>query len=313
MVQSAASTTAEKAFFHAELAKLGPKSPPSSWSLTDANRYCQRIARASYENFTVVSWFLPRKLRQDFFNAGKVDLADEIGTQDESLELLKWWRQQLQLCFSGRPAHPIMVALQQTIRLHNLPIDHFTDLLSAFTQDQTVFRYADDNELLDYCCRSADPVGRIILKLAGANNEFNDELSDQVCTGLQLANFCQDMLRDSQIGRIYLPRTRWVCHDVTEEEILLGKPTTALRQALSEWVQHARGYFGRGAKLIDQVPSWLSTDIELFIGGGNSILDAIESQGYDVWTVRPQVSKAKKIKLLARSLAGRFNPLRRKA
>lgn len=297
--------------FQSELQRLGPDRPPSAWGLAESQKYCRNWARSSYENFTVVSFLLPRHVRQDFYNVYAFcrwsdDLADEVEGNEQSLKLLNWWQQQLSLCFSGRPAHPVMVALQRTIQEHAIPIKPFSDLISAFRQDQSIFRYESDAQLVDYCTRSADPVGEILLRLAGAFDDETSALSHQVCTGLQLANFCQDMERDAKIDRIYAPRSHWETHNVDEAMLLKRKVTPQLRSLVRAWVDETRRYFERGRPLVQLVPRWLATDIDLFIRGGVEVLDAIERQDYDVWTNRPTVTKSKKVKLLARSLLTRI-------
>ncbi len=317
MLQSAQSTNAAVTFFQTELSRLGPQSPPTTWSVADANQYCRLWARRSYENFTVASWLLPPPTRQDFYNVYAYcrwadNLADEVDDRETSLSLLAWWQQQLELCYSGRPAHPVLVALQQTIRRHHIPSTPFLDLLSAFRQDQCVKRYDSDEQLLDYCTRSANPVGRILLHLAGAQEEANLILSDQICTGLQLANFCQDMSRDAAMNRIYAPRSRWEPYGVDEEMLLAMQPTEQLRSMLAKWVGDTRLLFDSGRPLTDRVPQWLATDIDLFIRGGAAVLDAIERQQFDVWTRRPRISKFQKVQLLGRSLISRlFGRVRR--
>lgn len=308
MLQAAQSTTAANAFFHAELSRLGPQRPPAAWSQADAEAYCRRWARHSYENFTVVSWLLPSTVRQDFYNVYAYcrwadNLADEVADRQRSLELLAWWQQQLSLCYSGRPSHPVLVALQTTIQRHHIPITPFADLLSAFRQDQAVTRYDSDLQLLDYCTRSANPVGRILLHLGGAAEPTHEELSDRICTALQLANFCQDMSRDAAIDRIYAPRSRWQTHGVNEEMLLLRRPTRALQSLLASWVADTRVMFDAGRPLVNRVPRWLATDLDLFIRGGVAVLDAIEQQQFDVWTKRPKISKLQKLRLLGSSLA----------
>ena len=220
-------SNAGQAIFWADLAKWGPDKPPSACDLPFALQYCRRIARSHYENFTVASWFLPRELRQDFYNfyafcRWSDDFADEV-EEHRRLPLLNWWQQQLSLCYSGRPAHPVMLALQQTIQRHHIPVEPLEDLLSAFRQDQSKLRYDDDRELLHYCQRSANPVGRVILMIAKADDPTNVGLSDLLCTGLQLANFCQDMARDAANNRIYAPRDLCAQHAVTEAMVLDAK------------------------------------------------------------------------------------------
>lgn len=310
MVQNATTSNAATAIFMADLAKWGPDQPPSACDLAFAERHCRLIARNHYENFTVVSWFLPRELRQDFMNfyaycRWSDDIADEV-EEHRRLPLLNWWQQQLALCFSGRPAHPVMVALQSTIQRHQLPIEPLVDLLSAFRQDQTTLRYSDHQQLLDYCRCSANPVGRVILRFGRADGEENLKLSDSICSGLQIANFCQDMARDAAIGRIYAPRDLWSKHGVDEAMLMAARCTPQLQSLLREWTSTARECFASGASLVKSVPSWLAVDVDLFLRGGMAILDAIESQGFDVWTNRPTLSKLTKFKLLVQAFKSRF-------
>ncbi|MEM7477339.1 MAG: squalene/phytoene synthase family protein, partial [Planctomycetota bacterium] len=138
----------------------------------------------------------------------------------------------------------------------------------------------------------------ILLELANCMSDKTQPLSDDICTGLQIANFCQDMSRDAAIGRIYAPEELWSGHGVTESMILKRQPTDELKSMLREWVQETHQYFHRGKQLIALVPKWLATDVELFLRGGQSILQEIERQDYDVWTRRPEISKWKKLKLL---------------
>lgn len=312
MRQSETSSTYNR-FFLAELTRLGPNQAPTAWSLDDARAYCRMWARKQYENFHVVSFLIPRQFRQDFFNIYAYcrwadNLADEVAEPDESRALLDWWEAQLRLCYSGSPAHPVLLALQNTIQSRQLDIRPFLDLLTAFRQDQLVHRYRDDQELLNYCRFSANPVGRILLSLADSDTHDNLHLSDQICTGLQLANFCQDISRDAERGRIYVPKQRWDAHSVDESSLLARTVSPAARAMLAEWVESVRGYLKRGWPLVDQVPGWLACDVDLFVRGGLGILQCIERSEFDVWTRRPTVSKPHKFQLLLRALAGRVLP-----
>ena len=306
MLQSNLSTTSKKLVFAHELARFGPDQTELV-SLQQALAYCSHWATSHPENFIVASVLLPRSLRQDFHNIYAYcrwsdDLADEIDDPHRSLLLLDWWQSELELCPGGQPRHPILKALQQTLQRHNLPLEPFADLLSAFRQDQQIGRYANDWQLLDYCRRSANPVGRILLQLARAVTPTTLRLSDAVCSGLQLANFCQDMSRDAQRGRIYLPRSRWLAHDVDETMLLERRVTPQLRSALAEWVATAQQQLLEGWPLLQLVPRWLRTDIDLFVRGGLAVLQAIEAQQFDVWTKRPQVSKWTQTRLLMSTL-----------
>ena len=192
--------------FAAELRRWGPAGGVCP-SRNFARSYCARVARTHYENFTVTSVLLPRKLLSHFhavyaYCRWADDLADESGGGDTALSLLAWWQRELQACYDGTPKHPVMIALQQTIRSKAIPREPFQNLLIAFRQDQTKPVYATFDELLQYCQNSANPVGHLVLHLFDCYDAERAALSDFVCTGLQLANFWQDVARDLTIGRI---------------------------------------------------------------------------------------------------------------
>ncbi len=196
--------------FAAELNQYGPEAPVRRISLARGRRYCRRLARRHYENFTVASLLLPRYLRQHFYNIYAYcrwadDLADEAGDPRRAMDLLGWWEKQLHGCYRGQWSHPVFVALGDTIRKFNIPPDPFVNLLVAFRQDQQVTRYETFDHLLNYCRYSANPVGRLILHLGECGTAEREVLADSICTGLQLANFWQDVARDWDRGRIYLP------------------------------------------------------------------------------------------------------------
>src|SRR5262245_10918930 len=179
----------------------------------EARHWCLRLATGRYENFSVLSAVVPAELRADFaavyaFCRWADDLGDEIGDCQRSLELLAWWRRELQQCFAGQPRHPVFLALGPTIVKHRLPIEPFDDLIRAFEQDQSVTRFDTWNQLVGYCRLSADPVGRLVLMLCGEErSEEVFRLSDCICTALQLTNHWQDVRRDIvERDRIYVPR-----------------------------------------------------------------------------------------------------------
>src|SRR5690606_25842748 len=207
-------------------------------SLAQAEAHCRRLARSHYENFLVASVLLPRAMRQPFYNVYAFcrhadDLADESGSPQLALDRLHDWQVQLQRCFSGRAEHPIFVALSDTRSRFQLSIEPFDQLLDAFRQDQTKTRYATFAERLDYCRRSANPVGRIVLRLAAADSPENMELSDRICTGLQLANHWQDIRRDFLAGRIYLPQDAMDAHGVTEPMLGETRACEPLRRLIA--------------------------------------------------------------------------------
>src|SRR6266487_6437408 len=182
------------------------RAPP----LEDAYAYCERLARTHYENFSVATWFLPKRLRLHFYNVYAYcrisdDLGDETGDTTASLQLLDEWECELNACYKGEPRHPVFVALAGTVRECEIPKHEFSDLLTAFRQDQTTTRYQTFDDLLGYCRYSANPVGHLVLYLCGYRDEERQQLSDYTCTALQLANFWQDVTADFGKGRIYLP------------------------------------------------------------------------------------------------------------
>jgi squalene synthase HpnC len=282
-------------------------------SLREAQSYCRRVAHAHYENFQIASFLIPRKLRQDFYNIYAFcrwadDCGDEVADPATATGLLHWWQHELEALYAGQaPRHPVMRALATTLAEHKLEQTHFTDLISAFLQDQSQRRYASESELADYCRRSANPVGRLVLGLARADHDpENLRLSDHICTGLQLANFCQDMARDARMDRIYAPRSLWNSHQVDEAQLLAAGPTPALQGLLQDWVAQAAEHLNAGAALVQRVPRWLATDVHLFRAGGLAILQEITTANYDVWTRRPKVSKLRKLGLLIGALVQRY-------
>jgi len=272
-------------------------------SLADAQNYCRELATTHYENFPVVSWLLPRDLHQHFYNVYAYcrwsdDLSDEIDDDTRSLELLDWWLGELRQCYAGSATHPVFVALTETISEFEIPAEPFEDLLSAFRQDQRVHEYDTFDELRDYCRRSADPVGRLVLYLCRSYNEQNVAWSDSVCTGLQLANFWQDVARDLDIGRIYLPAEDCRRFGYSREDLQNRVTNDAFLQLMRFEVDRARQYLTDGLPLVENLPGRLQIDIELFIRGGLKILEEIERINYRVWQTRPVVRKGQFVMLL---------------
>lgn len=299
--------------FTRELALWGPASggrqPPAS--LTQARAYCAHVAKSHYENFTVVSFLLPRRLIRHFhavyaYCRWSDDLADETGGGDRALALIDWWRGELRSCYDGEPRHPVMIALRETIRRFAIPPGPFLDLLVAFEQDQHVKRYESFEQLLGYCRNSANPVGRLVLYLFERFDEERAALADEVCTGLQLANFWQDVARDYSIGRVYLPEEDRRRFGYSDDDLAAGRFTPAFRELMQFEVERTCGYFDRGAALLPLLPREARVDVDLFIRGGRAILRAIECAGYDVWSRRPEVTKFEKVKLMLGALARRL-------
>jgi len=278
------------------------------YTVAEAEGYTRWLATAHYENFHVVSFLLPKALHQDFYNVYSFcrwadDLGDEFGDPARSLELLAWWRRELVAMYAGETRHPVFVALQGTALKHDLPIDPFDDLITAFIQDQTVGRYANWMELEGYCVNSANPVGRLVLMLCGYRDAERFRLSDATCTGLQLANFWQDVTVDWDKDRVYLPLDLFAKHGGTVEQIAQRKFDSAFAGAMREAVAEARRYFAIGLPLVGTVNRQLSLDLDLFNQGGLAILDRIEAEGFDVLKARPKISKVARVRILMGSLA----------
>ena len=285
--------------------------PESAPSLREAQEYCAQLARSHYENFSVATWFLPKRLRQHFYNVYAYcrisdDLGDEVGDPQQSLELLNQWEHELQACYAGTPRHPVFVALAQTVREFGIPQHEFSDLLIAFRQDQTITRFESFDHLLGYCKYSANPVGHLVLYLGGYNDAERQQLSDCTCTALQLANFWQDVTVDYEKGRIYLPLEDLRRFGVSPEDIARRRATSQFLALMRFEVERAREWFARGLPLAKKVNKDLAIDLELFSRGGQEILNAIERQGFDVLRSRPAISKPRKLWLVARAALGKL-------
>jgi squalene synthase HpnC len=281
------------------------------YSLSEAREFCRRFTRSHSENFSVATLFLPRRLLPHFYAIYAYcrfadDLGDESASEVEAIQKLAWWRSELLSTYAGEPRHPIMVALDATIHRFAIPSQPFLDLISAFEQDQSVKRYDTCSQLLGYCRRSADPVGRILLYLFECFDEKRAELSDRICTALQLTNFWQDVARDFDMGRVYLPREDCEHFRYSAEDLQAKRFTPQFAALMRFEVARARDLFERGLPLVDLVPRTVRTDIELFARGGLAILRKIEGQGYNVWQRRPRLSKFDKARLMLGVLARRW-------
>jgi len=285
--------------------------PATAPSLEEARAYCERLAKSHYENFSVATWFLPRRLRQHFYNVYAYcrisdDLGDEVGDPQQSLELLDQWEAELNACYAGAPRHPVFVALAETVKTCGIPKHEFSDLLIAFRQDQTVTRFETFDDILAYCHYSANPVGHLVLYLCGYSDVERQQLSDCTCTALQLANFWQDVFVDYGKGRIYLPLEDLRRFGVTGEDIARRRATPQFLAMMKFEVERARDWFARGLPLVKMVNRELAIDLELFSRGGQEILDAIEHQGFDVLKARPEISKSRKLMLVLRAAMGKL-------
>ncbi len=287
----------------AELARFGPDVAFPQTPLDEAEAYCRRLAQSHYENFSVGSRLFPRHLDQHLCNVYAYcrwadDLADE-SEAGEALGLLDWWQRLLDAAYAREAGHPVFVALRETISQFQLPREPLADLLVAFRRDQTQTRYETLADLLTYCEKSANPVGRIVLSLGRSADEENCRLSDSICTGLQLANFWQDVKRDYARGRVYVPQEQCRAAGWDETRFAAGKCDDSFRAMLKPLVEDAAERLAVGERLAQQVDRELRLPIRVFAAGGEAILAAIRGSGYDVWSRRPTVGRFSKFRILA--------------
>ena len=281
---------------------------PATPDLAAAEAWCRRVAKRHYENFTVATRLVPRRLRQHLANVYAFarwsdDLADEAPSAADAGRQLAAWRRGLEDCFAGRATHPVYVALADTARQTSLSIEPFADLLSAFEEDQAfdhggvAVRYPTRPALLHYCSRSANPVGRIVLAVEGCREPGLVAMSDAVCTGLQLVNFWQDLRRDRIAGRVYLPAEDLARHGVDAADLDAAVAGPRLRALVRDEVAWARERFDAGAPLAVLAPPALRPAIRLFVAGGRALADAIERQEFDTLRARPVVGRLRKLRL----------------
>ena len=280
--------------------------PPAGSSPKLAEKYTRWLATHHYENFTIATYLLPRELRQHFYNVYAYcrwadDLGDEVNDPHAALELLDWWQDELRQCYAGRATHPVFIALRETIERFDIPADPFSDLLTAFRRDQTVHRYPNWDSVLDYCRYSANPVGCLVLYLGGYRDEERQVLSGYTCTALQLANFWQDVSRDLDKDRIYIPLDMLAANDLTESDLFDRRFDKRYESLMRDLVSRTHELFRLGLPLTLLISRDLRVDIELFTRGGIAVLDAIQSLGYNTLQRRPHLTSAKKLQLIGRA------------
>jgi phytoene synthase len=277
-------------------------------AIDEAYAACARDARRHYENFPVASWLLPPPARPHVaavyaFARAADDFADE-GQRSASQRhlLLESWSERLRQAASsvqpgppprsGEPAHTVEIfrAVGATIRSCSLPVVLFEDLLSAFRQDVDVTRYATWPDLLDYCRRSANPVGRLVLRIVGRHTPQMDGWSDDICTALQLTNFWQDLQRDYQRGRLYLPRDEQVAHGAREEDLAAGRITSSWQSALAAATLRTRVLFNAGRPLCDAFRGRMRYELRATWLGGTRILDRLIAARFDLANRRPTLA-----------------------
>lgn len=314
------------------LERFGPRAPgqsPERVTEAEARAYVAGLATTHYENFSVLTRLVPARLREPFaavyaFCRWSDDLGDETGRDQaaraRSTELLAWWRGELDRCYSGDGAaggeadHPVFVALLPVIRAFDLPKRPFADLIDAFQQDQRVTRYEAWDQVVDYCVRSANPVGRLVLMLAGYRESDPAharlfEQSDAICTALQLINFWQDVRRDLvERDRVYIPSRDT---GVTAEMLRQWMSPAAERDpvcriayinAVRPLVERTRALFAAGAPLPGALSPEIRPVVWLFLQGGLAITRAVERTGCTTLWQRPRLGKVQKAALVARAM-----------
>ncbi|MCY4476319.1 MAG: squalene synthase HpnC [Chloroflexi bacterium] len=262
---------------------------------------CRNLTGASYENFNVGSRFIKANLRPHFYSVyAFCRLVDDLGDEvdDDRLELLDRWEHELMLCYQGTPNVVWFQALKQTIEEFAIPPEPFLRLIEANRRDQRDRRYSDYQALVEYCTHSATPVGHLVLYLYGYFSEQMAAFSDRTCIALQLANFWQDVWRDYLKGRIYIPQSDMSAFGVDESIIRDREPTTEYRQLMKFQVERTRDLFRDGYGLYEHLERDFRLEFSAITAGGLSVLDAIEQLDYDTLTVRPTVSRTKKVRIM---------------
>ncbi|MFL6213445.1 MAG: squalene synthase HpnC [Blastocatellia bacterium] len=284
------------------------------WTVESAYQFCEQLARSHYENFPVGSVLVPKPLRKHFYSIYAYartadDFADEgydeAHSDEERLALLDEWLGMLRESEAGRATHPVFIALAATRRQFDLPINLFEDLLSAFSQDVVMRRYQSFAQLLDYCRRSANPIGRLILLLFGYRDDQLHAWSDNICTALQLANHWQDVRVDLAKDRIYLPAEDLAQFGLTYDDIERQVATDSFIALMKHEVRRARELFTRGKPLCLTVSGRLGLELRAVWTGGSRILERIEATGYDVFAARPVITLSDKLRVMLNAASKR--------
>lgn len=280
---------------------------PGTMSVDEAFAYCERMAREHYENFPVGSLLVPKELRRHVhsiyaFSRIADDIADEGAMAiAERLELLDDWERQLVEAYAGRASHPVFIALSATVAERAIPIDPLRHLLRAFRMDARNEGFQTLSDLLYYCYHSANPIGRLVLHLFGIYDEERRILSDKVCSGLQIANFLQDLSVDPARGRINLPRDSFEHFGYTVAELEQGVVNEAFREMIAYHVDHAMNLFQEGYPLLRAIPQRrLRSELTLTFLGGVRVLHRIKALDYDVLTARPRLGWRDKAWILSK-------------
>ena len=276
--------------------------------MNSAYRESELFAKSHYENFPVVSLFIPKELRKHVavvyrFARQADDFADEGKESVEwRVKRLEFYENDFRDCIEGKYKNDFWEALNNTINIYSLTPQYFFDLLSAFKQDVVKKRYKNFDDVLDYCTRSANPVGRIILELFNVHDDNALEYSDAVCTALQLANFYQDVSVDIEKDRIYIPLDEIEQFGISEKDFQIKNFSPSFYSLIKHQVERTRILFEKGHKLLPLLPKQLRFQIRLTIIGGEEILKKIEKLNFDTLHFRPVISKIDYLKLIVRAL-----------
>jgi len=281
--------------------------PGGTFDLAASYDFCARLAKSHYENFTVASWLMPREMRPHMYAIyAYARMADDFADEHHDLAMLDDWERELDSAYAGTPRHPVFIALADTVRRFDIPREPFRDLLTAFRSDVDFKGFETLDDLLAYSRYSANPVGRLVLFLFGYRDPERQHLSDLICSGLQLANFWQDVAVDFGKGRIYLPRREMQRFGVTANDLAAHTSSREFRELMRHEVGVAHAMLVEGGELHRRVDKRLSRDILMFAGGGMAILRAIERIDYDVFCKRPELTKIDYLKLGWNALRGRL-------
>jgi len=260
--------------------------------ILEAYNYCQKITKDHYENFPVASVMIPTTLRKHVYAIyAFARHADDLSDEKHDMDGLIRWRQMLHESLAEEAKHPIFVALSDTINKFNLPVELFDKLITAFQQDLEKNRFQNFDELFDYCDNSANPVGRIILRLNGYSDDVLFQYSDYICTALQLTNFWQDVKIDIKKNRIYIPEKLRVEYNVNESQIEKGDFSDNFRNLMVELVSKTSALFDKGIPLLQMVSGRLKWELKFTINGGLAILSKIRHIDYNVLRIQPLLNK----------------------
>lgn len=279
------------------------------WSVPDSFRYCIRLTRNHYENFPVGSLLIPKRLRPFVcsiyaFARRADDIADEDFSEPDRIPALEAWQGLLEQSTRSQVNHPVFLALKETIRQFNIPVQLLVDLITAFKMDVTHKRHPTFEDVLYYCQHSANPVGRLVLHLFGYRDESLMMLSDKICTALQLANFWQDVAVDLKKNRIYIPLEDMKNFSYSEEQILNHQFNGAFRDLLKYQVDRTDQMFREGAPLVYYTKGRLGLELKCVILGGMNILQMIRDLDYNTLSVRPFIKSKDKFRILTKALLG---------